>query len=108
MRVTCITLVLCLFGTTGCVGGLIYSHTTIPLDTDLHRTPVHGGGRVESWKTLVIPLFYVDGQIEFDWGDVSIAKAMEEAGVETVHYADLETRRILWVWTQRWVHVYGE
>jgi hypothetical protein len=33
---------------------------------------------------------------------------MEHAGIETVHYADLETRSFLGIWTEQWVHVYGE
>lgn len=33
---------------------------------------------------------------------------MNKVGIETVHYADLETLSVLGVWNQRWVHVYGE
>ncbi len=101
------TLVLAV-SSTGCLNGAIYTHTTQPLDTDFADTPVHEGGRGDSWKSLVIPLFYYPGALQFDWGDMSIANALSEAGIDTVHYADLETRSILGIWTERWVHVYGE
>lgn len=99
---------LLLVTSTGCVNGAIYSHTTQPLDTDFDDTPVHPGGRGGSWKTLVIPIFYYGAQVQFDWGDMSVAHALDEAGIETVHYADIETQQILGIWTQRWIHVYGE
>lgn len=101
-------LVLSLIMLTGCVSGEIYSHTTRPLDVDFNNTPVHDGRRGESWKTLVIPIYYQDAFLRFDWGDMSIANSMEEAGIETVHYADVETRSVMGIWTESWVHVYGE
>jgi hypothetical protein len=63
----------------------------------------------ESWKTLVIPLKYVLGIVlYFDSGDVSIAGAAEAAGIETVHYADIERESFLRIWTQSWLYVLGE
>jgi hypothetical protein len=99
--------------TTGCLSGGIYQHTTEPFDVNFNETPsgldeTRGAARGESWKTLVIPLLVVAGRIQFDWGDMSVARAIELAGFETVHYADLETRSILGLWTERWLHVYGE
>ncbi len=93
---------------TGCLNGAIYSNTTVPLDTDFDDTPVHDGGRGDSWKTLVIPIFYQGATVQIDWGDMSVANALEGAGIETVHYADLETRSILGIWTERWLRGYGE
>ncbi|MCP4039877.1 MAG: hypothetical protein GY733_23230 [bacterium] len=104
----CMLAVCCAFGATGCMSGAIYSHTTVPLDTDFDNTPVHDGGHGSSWKRIVIPLFYVQGEVEVNWGDISIADAMDQAKIETVHYADIETLSVLRYWTQTWVHVYGE
>jgi hypothetical protein len=97
----------------GCLTGGIYEHTTRPLDTNFNETPSHlgdtrGESRGDSWKTLVIPLIVVPGDLRFDWGDMSVADAMRRAGIETVHYADIERRSFLGIWTQTWVHVYGE
>jgi hypothetical protein len=99
--------------TTGCLSGGIYQHTTQPVDVNFNETPsglgdARGEARGDSWKTLVIPLVVVAGRLQFDWGDMSVARAIEQTGFETVHYADLETRSILGIWTQRWLHVYGE
>lgn len=98
--------------TTGCVGGLIYEHTTRPLDVDFDATPSRLGapptpGPRDSWRTLVLPL-PTTPEPRFDWGDASIAGAIEDAGFERVYYADLERLSVLRIWTQRWVHVYGE
>ena len=85
-----------------------------PFDLNLTETPAHfdarpGADRSDSWKTLLFPLRYVIGtDLQFDWGDMSVRQAMHDSGIETVHYADLETRSILGIWTQRWLHVYGE
>lgn len=100
--------VLSLLMLTGCLNGAIYSHTTEPLDVDFNNTPVHDGRKGDSWKTLVIPIYYQGASVRIDWGDMSIANSMQEAGIEIVHYADLETRQVLGIWTERWVHVYGE
>ena len=108
VRQAAVAMVLSLLVLTGCVNGAIYTHTTEPLDVDFNDTPVHTGGRGESWKTLVIPIFYQGARLEFHWGDMSIANSMKEAGIETVHYADLETMSVLGIWNERWVHVYGE
>jgi len=110
--VACAPLVLLCTTLPGCVSGAIFTHVTVPLDVDLDATPAHEDrfthGFDDSWKTLVIPLIGIGGRVQFDWGDMSIATAIEEADLETVHYADLETLSILGLWTQRWVHVYGE
>jgi hypothetical protein len=90
----------------GCLGGAIYTHTTVPLDVNLKDTPqkpAHHGG---SWKTLEIPAYYTN--LRFDWGSIGVGDAVEQAGIKTVYYADLETLSVLGVWTQRTIHVYGE
>ena len=52
-------------------------------------------------------------QIEFQyvsimWDDNAIGEIAKRGGIETIHYADLETRRyILGLWTRHTVHVYG-
>jgi hypothetical protein len=94
----------CLVGATGC----LYTHVTQPLDVNFDNTPVHDGRRGdEAWNTLRIPvsLFLV---IQVDWGTDAIGDAAREAGMTTIHYADLETLSVLGIWTQRWAVVYGE
>ena len=104
---TLLGLAVCLVGATGCLSGGIYTHVTKPLDVNLNHTPVHDGGRGESWKTLRIPI--TSGLfIQVDWGSDAIGDTARRAGMTTIHYADLETLSVLGLWTQRWAVVYGE
>ena len=90
----------------GCLAGAAYTHTTVPIDLDMNATPRKPNVRGGSWKTLVIPLYVARPQ--FDWGTIGIADAARARGIETVYYADLETISVAGVWTQRWIHIYGE
>jgi hypothetical protein len=96
---------LALLGSTGCVSGLIYHHVTVPLDTNFDATPAHTGDRGRSQKRVVIPW---PVRMQFDWGSSAVGDGMREAGITRVYYADMETRSFLGVWTERWVHVYGD
>ena len=91
--------------TPACVAGLAYHHVTEPVDTNFDATPAKPGDRGGSHKRLVIPWPL---RAQFDWGSTAVAQAMAEAGMEKAYYADLETRSFLGVWTQRWLHIYGE
>jgi hypothetical protein len=86
----------------GCLGpvGLVYTHTIEPLDSDYHRTPVvknQGAGDVKELSYYVRVLWSANG----------IGAIAKENGFSEVYYADLETLRVLGIWTQQWVHVYG-
>ncbi len=82
--------------------GCVYLHVTEPLDVNFARTPAaaqHEGGSVK--------------RVSYAWADVqwstnAIGDIARQNGITRVHYADVETLRILGVWTERWVHVYGE
>ena len=96
-------LIACL-GSTGC----IYSHTVMPLDVNFNETPVHPGRKTDdSWNTLRIPLVWVPGYVQIDWGSSGIADAARAQGMTEIDYADLETLSVLGIWTQHWVRVYG-
>lgn len=85
----------------GCVAGLVYTHTTQPLDLNLRETPLGTLAGAQDSKDL--DLRY----IRIVWDGNDIASAAEAAGMNEVHFADLETLSILGVWRQDWVHVYG-
>ncbi len=104
--VTAVALATLILVGSGCVSGAIYSHTTVPLDVNFEGVPQKPDHRGPSWKTLSIPVYY--GRLRFDWGSTAVADAARRAGIETVYYADLETRSVLGVWTRRTIHVYGE
>lgn len=88
-------------GGAGCGYGFVYTHVTEPLDADFDRTPVQTGSADDSVKSF---RYYV----QVDWGQGAIGAIAKEHGLERVYYADLETIRVLNVWTQRFVVVYGD
>lgn len=103
MKVFGVTLVACLaLAFSGCVSpyGLVYTHTYEPLSTDFHSTPVVTDQEAGDVKEIS---YYV----RVLWSGNAIGDIAREHGFETVNYADLETLRVLGVWTQRWAHVYG-
>ncbi|MBP2674064.1 MAG: hypothetical protein H6Q84_904 [Deltaproteobacteria bacterium] len=83
--------------------GLLYTHTVRPLTR--HRDTV-----------TVVPTGAASGnmkQIHFqyvsiEWDDNAIGEIAKKGGIETIHFADLETRSyVLNIWTRHTVHVYG-
>jgi TRL (tRNA-associated locus)-like protein len=86
----------------GCIG-LLYRHTTEPLDVDFNRTPVaatkDGQGDVKEIR------YYVG----VSWDSNGIGDIAKARGIKTVYFADMETLSLfLGIWTQRTVHIYGE
>lgn len=83
--------------------GLLYTHTVHPLS--LHRDPV-----------AVVPTGAASGdmkEIQFRyvsilWNDKAIGEIAKKGGIDTIHYADLETRSyVLGIWKRHTVRVYG-
>jgi hypothetical protein len=83
--------------------GLLYTHTVRPLTR--HRDAVDVAPAGAASKNMK--------QIQFSyasilWDDNAIGEIAKKGGIETIHYADLETRSyILGLWTRHTVHVYG-
>jgi hypothetical protein len=90
-------------GLSGCVGhiGIIYTHTFEPLTTNFDRTPAASDRAGGDTKQLDYSYLRVL------WSGNGIGEIAKENGFETVYYADLETLRVLGIWTQEWAHVYG-
>ncbi len=86
----------------GCAGprGFIYTHTVDPLTRDFHQTPVVANEAAGDVKEIQ---YYV----RVLWSSNGIGAIAKENGFDKVYYADLETLRVLGIWTQQWVHVYG-
>ena len=84
----------------GCIG-LIYTHVTEPLTPDLMAAaPVVSESSRGDVKTIQ---YYVQVQ----WDKNGIGQIAKKYGFDEIYYADLETLRVLGIWTQQWVHVYG-
>jgi hypothetical protein len=85
----------------GCLGGLIYTHVTVPLDVNLDETPVYTEKGRDSRNTFQ---YYV----RFDWGSDGLGDVAKEQGLTRIHYADREILSVLGIWRQSFAHVYGE
>ena len=83
----------------GCIG-IVYTHITEPLTLDMIETPVVRETSRGDVKTIQ---YYV----QVKWDKNGIGQIATEYGFEQVHYADIETLRVLGIWTQQWVHIYG-
>jgi hypothetical protein len=42
------------------------------------------------------------------WDDAAIGDIAKKNGIQELYFADLETLRVLGIWNQYWVHVYGK
>lgn len=94
---------LCLATLSGCMTGYVYTHTIRPLTTDLHDTPVVPGPGVRS-SLVQVRYSYLDVRA----GNNGIGAIARQNGIARVYYADIETFRILGVFTQTYVRIYGE
>jgi hypothetical protein len=87
----------------GCgASGLIYTHTLQPLTLDMHNTRVattSGEGDIKHihfWAASVA------------WDSNAIGDIARKKGLQEIYFADLETLKILGIWNQYTVHVYGK
>lgn len=83
--------------------GYIYHHTIQPLDTNMTRTPAVTSGPQEG----DIKRFNYN-VVDLSMGSNGIGEIARAQGMETIYFADVETLRILGIWTQTFVHVYGK
>ena len=89
---------------TGCVfqGGL-YSHTVVPLTfnrnpTEVARSQGQATGDIQQIQ------FYVTILV----GENGIGEVAKKHGIETIYYADDETRSVFFgLWSEEIIHVYG-
>jgi hypothetical protein len=83
----------------GC--GLVYTHTIRPLDVNFKETrniKEHGEGDIKEFSYSLVNV---------QWDSNAIGDIARRQGFETVYYADIEVLRILLVWNQYKIHVYG-
>jgi len=81
--------------------GLLYTHIKTPLDTNMSQTPTDG-------KNIHGDVKHIHFYVDIPWDSNGIGDIAKQNGLETVYFADLETRSILGVWNQYTVHVYGK
>ncbi len=85
----------------GCTTGLIYTHTTTPLDLNANQTPLATQSEEGDVKRLSYSF------VDVRWDSNAIGDIAREYGIETVYFADIERLSILGIWNQDTVHIYG-
>lgn len=88
--------------------GCIYVHTREPLTLNMDRTPVSSVEKQGSVKLVSFPRFGGAATPLVAWGNAAIAQVAKEQGMQEVYFADLEIFRVLRVWNEYTVHVYGK
>jgi hypothetical protein len=81
--------------------GILYTHTKMPLDTNMSQTPVSGSNGQSDIKHI---RFYVDVM----WDSNAIGDIAKKHGIEEIYYADIERLSVLGIWNQYTVYVYGK
>jgi hypothetical protein len=109
MRLRRIALLAALAPLGGCMTGIIYTHTVVPLTTNFHNTPVFTGKLNEGEsdvKDLRIPW---PVSMDVRWHSNAIGDIAKREGIEEIYYADIEHLSVLFnIWRQDTVHVYGK
>jgi hypothetical protein len=93
----------------GCMSGLLYTHTVMPLTTNFDHTPVHMAKTDTAQGDIhhvSVPLTHATGDIL--WQSNAIGDIAKRENIEEVCYADLETLSIAFhIWSEYTVHIYG-
>jgi hypothetical protein len=86
----------------GCGVGIIYTHTWQPLTVDVQRTPVVQSEKSGDIKHIQLPYVGVA------WDSGALGDIAKKNGINELYFADLETLRVLSIWNQYTVHLYGK
>ena len=85
------------------LAGCIYSHTVVPLTFNRDATEVAKSNSQATGEIEQIQLY-----VTVQAGDNGIGEVAKRHGMETVYYADLETKSVLFgIWRKDIIHVYG-
>lgn len=88
----------------GCGMGIVYTHTVQPLTLDMHKTPVAATEKEGDIKHLVL----LSPALSVAWDSNAIGDIARKNGLKEIFFADLETLKVLGLWNQYTVHVYGK
>jgi len=89
---------------TGCGMGILYTHTMQPLSLDEHKTRIVQKDGQGDIKHIVL----FNSLLSVAWDDAAIGDIAKKSGLKEIYFADLETLKILTIWNQYTVHVYGQ
>jgi hypothetical protein len=86
----------------GCSVGILYTHTWQPLTEDVLRTPLAQSKKSGDIKHIQLPYVGVA------WDSTAFGDIAKKNGITELYFADLETLRVLTIWGQDTVHLYGK
>ncbi len=91
-------------GIAGCSPyGYIYHHTTRPLDKNMMKSP-----SVASKASQNDIKHFSYNIIDIRRGSNGIGDSARTHGLTEIDFVDIETLRILGIWEQKYVHLYGQ
>ena len=91
----------------GCMQGLIYTNSTVPLVINMNNTPVGNKSASISSKQLKEPVSGLG--ISAEWNSRAIGDAAKRSGLTQINFADMHTFSILGgIWKKQSVQVWGE
>lgn len=88
--------------------GIIYTHVTTPLDTNMSKTPIGVEEADLEFKHLVVVQTGLGLIFMCMWDSAAVGDIAEKYGIETVYFADLEELHVLGVLNTYTVHIYGK
>ena len=100
---------ICLFYAicSGCMQGLIYTNSTVPLVVNMNHTPVGNKFATASSKQLKEPVSGLG--VSAEWNSRAIGDAAKRSGLTQINFADMHTLSILGgIWKKQTVKVWGE
>jgi len=101
MRIATLALIAVLL-ISGCMSGVIYTHTWQPLTVDTDHTSVVSTAGAGDIKHIAIYMASVA------WDSAAIGDIAKKQGLHELYFADLETFSVLRIWNQYTVHAYGK
>ena len=99
----CLPLLIC----SGCTKGYLYTNTTVPLVTNMNKTPLGTKSVTLDSNQVKEPLSGIG--VSAEWNSRAIGDAAKRAGMTTINFADMHTFSILGgIWKKQTIQVWGE
>ncbi len=99
LNLTALVVVLVL---SGCGAGALYTHTYQPVTLDMNHTGTSSTAAEGDIKHIQFNI------VSVAWGSAAIGDVAKKQGMKELYFADLETFKILGIWNQYTIHVYGK
>ena len=91
----------------GCMRGLIYYNVTLPLVTNMNKTP--SKKRLACMSTYQVKEPVSSAGLSLEWNSRAIGDAAKQAGFSKIYYANMKKISILMgIWKQETILVIGE